>query len=403
MARDYTKYNVEGLGENLNKRKLVFTVVKDYVEKNNPSFEDLQKAFPDEVQGSKGVVAKEAEIKDPKRYNVKEPLKIKNGAHVVVCNQWGENINDFIEVASNLGFSIVSHDKLEEEEKSVKVTQTMKAVGYLAVKKNFADNASDKINKDALFKKLQLPDSKGVLLLLNYGIATYELGIPQEEYLYAEINEYNEVNFSGEWTDMPDDDFCSVRGALTFIISEINNESHYSYLKELYSGVLIKNDFEIIESFMANGFEYVQDFIENYDEQNPESEQANTYWKLLEKLSEETGEDLHTVTQSLILSYSFYQLGISIESDDEKRTLICCLDGMLPLKKYFEYKDILEDEMSELEEGDGDSFDFAYSLWKGTSNRELFEKLELDSGDYLSYPTLVAGDFQAEPETGEWY
>jgi len=323
MARDYTKYTVESLGENLNKRQLVFTVVKDYVEKNNPSFEDLQKAFPDEVQGAKGVVAKEAEIKDPKRYNVKEPLKIKNGAHVVVCNQWGENINDFIEVASNLGFSIVSHDKLEEEEKSVKVTQTMKAVGYLAVKKNFADNASDKINKDALFKKLQLPDSKGVLLLLNYGIATYELGIPQEEYLYAEINEYNEVNFSGEWTDMPDDDFCSVRGALTFIISEINNESHYSYLKELYSGELIKNDFEIIESFMANGFEYVQDFIENYDEQNPESEQANTYWKLLEKLSEETGEDLHTVTQSLILSYSFYQLGISIESDDEKRTLIC--------------------------------------------------------------------------------
>ena len=29
MARDYTKYNVEGLGENLNKRKLVFTIVKD--------------------------------------------------------------------------------------------------------------------------------------------------------------------------------------------------------------------------------------------------------------------------------------------------------------------------------------------------------------------------------------
>ena len=31
MARDFTKYKVEGLGENLNKRKLVFTVVKDWV------------------------------------------------------------------------------------------------------------------------------------------------------------------------------------------------------------------------------------------------------------------------------------------------------------------------------------------------------------------------------------
>jgi len=118
MARDYTKYTVEGLGENLNKRQLVFTVVKDYVEKNNPSFEDLQKAFPDEVQGSKGVVAKEAEIKDPKRYNVKEPLKIKNGAHVVVCNQWGDNIANFIAQAKTLGYSISSDGEAEAEEES---------------------------------------------------------------------------------------------------------------------------------------------------------------------------------------------------------------------------------------------------------------------------------------------
>ena len=33
MARDYTKYNVEGLESNLNKRKLVFTVVKDWIKK----------------------------------------------------------------------------------------------------------------------------------------------------------------------------------------------------------------------------------------------------------------------------------------------------------------------------------------------------------------------------------
>jgi hypothetical protein len=106
--KDYTKYNVEGLGENLNKRKLVFTIVKDWIEKNSPSFDELQKAFPDEVQGSKGVVRKEAEVKDPKRYNVKEPLKIKNGAHVVVCNQWGDNIGDFIDLAKDLGYLISS-------------------------------------------------------------------------------------------------------------------------------------------------------------------------------------------------------------------------------------------------------------------------------------------------------
>ena len=43
MGRDYTKYNLEGLGENLNKRKLVFTIVKDWAEKNNPSLEEQAK------------------------------------------------------------------------------------------------------------------------------------------------------------------------------------------------------------------------------------------------------------------------------------------------------------------------------------------------------------------------
>ena len=110
MARDYTKYTVEGLGEGLNKRKLVFTIVKDWVEKNNPSFEELQKAFPDEVQGSKGFIRKESEVKTPRHFNMREPLKIKNGAHVVVSNQWGKNIEEFINLATNLGYSINNVD-----------------------------------------------------------------------------------------------------------------------------------------------------------------------------------------------------------------------------------------------------------------------------------------------------
>ena len=64
MARDYTKYTVEGLGENLNKRQLVLEIVKDWAEKNKPSFEELQKAFPDEIQRGKGFVMKESEVKD---------------------------------------------------------------------------------------------------------------------------------------------------------------------------------------------------------------------------------------------------------------------------------------------------------------------------------------------------
>ena len=115
MARDYTKYNVEGLGENFNKRKLVFTSVKDWIEKNNPSLEELQNAFPDELQGKKGIVRKESEVKDPKRFNMKEPLSIKNGMHVVVCNQWGENILDFIAVSEKLGYKISKSEIAKSE------------------------------------------------------------------------------------------------------------------------------------------------------------------------------------------------------------------------------------------------------------------------------------------------
>ena len=111
MARDYTKYNVEDLGENLNKRQLVFTIVKDRVEKNNPSFEELQQAFPDEVQGSKGFIRKESEVKDPKRFNMREPISIKNGVQIVVSNQWGvKNVGGFILLAQNLDYEISSND-----------------------------------------------------------------------------------------------------------------------------------------------------------------------------------------------------------------------------------------------------------------------------------------------------
>ena len=114
MAKNYTKYSVEGLGENLNKRKLVFEIVKDYVTKNNPSFDELQLVFSDEIQGSKGFIRKDSEVKDAKRFNMDQPLTIKNGINVVVSNQWGENTADFLAVAEKLGYEISSQIKEEE-------------------------------------------------------------------------------------------------------------------------------------------------------------------------------------------------------------------------------------------------------------------------------------------------
>ena len=112
MARDYTKYNVDGIGENLNKRQLVFEIVKDYVEKNKPSFDELTAVFKDEIQGSKGFIRKAAKVEDPKRFNTKMPLKIKYGVEVVVSNQWGsENILKFIELVESLGYTVEKNIK----------------------------------------------------------------------------------------------------------------------------------------------------------------------------------------------------------------------------------------------------------------------------------------------------
>jgi hypothetical protein len=137
MARDYTKYNVAGLGENLNKRQLVFIVVKDFIEKNNPTLETLLTTFPDELQGSKGVVRKESDVDDPKRFNMKAPLKIKNGMHIVISNQWGDNLPGFIKVAEKLGYSITKTKELytsvedgEDNEDGLVIPNNLKLENY---------------------------------------------------------------------------------------------------------------------------------------------------------------------------------------------------------------------------------------------------------------------------------
>jgi len=252
-----------------------------------------------------------------------------------------------------------------------------------------------------VFKTILLPDDLGKVYLLNSGIPAYELPISEENFLYVDVNDDNEVGFSGKWTDGLASELCAIHGSMTFIISEIEDEDHFYQLKDLYSGLWVNNNLETVESFMSRGIDYVNNFVESYDEENPESDEARTYWALLEKLSDESGSDFDSVIQFLIISYAFQQLGIKVDSDDDNYTLICSLNGMVPLQKFLAYKDILEDEMSELEEGD--SYQFAYSIWTKSGNTELFENLDLNDGNYLSFPTLKVGDFSGEPESGEWY
>ena len=117
MARDYSKYNVSGLGEKFNKRQLVLKIVQDYVQKNNPSYDQLKKVFPDDLQGSKGMIRNVGSDKyDANRFFYNDQIKV-NDQTCVVSNQWGtENTQRFIDYATNLGYSI---EKVELEKSNI--------------------------------------------------------------------------------------------------------------------------------------------------------------------------------------------------------------------------------------------------------------------------------------------
>lgn len=158
MSKNYTKYTVAGLGENLNKRKLVFEIVKDYIVKNNPSFEELQKVFPDEIQGSLGFIRKISEVKDFKRFNMNEPLSVKNESNVLVSNQWGNNISDFIVAAQLLNYNII----VNNNEASNTDTQNANENPYLIYfKEQEFGNPSEFIkNTEKLFKEFSYENEK---------------------------------------------------------------------------------------------------------------------------------------------------------------------------------------------------------------------------------------------------
>ena len=174
MTRDYTKYTVEGLGENLNKRQLVFAIVKDWAAKNKPSLEKIQSTFPTETQGSKGFVVKASEVKDAKRFNMEEPLTIKNGTQVVVSNQWGaKNIEPFLDLVKGLGYDVKKIAKEESTEKpagsSASASFDITQLSMNDFKKLIRTTDDKKALEANLLKQAELnPDFWSYLLMYDY-------------------------------------------------------------------------------------------------------------------------------------------------------------------------------------------------------------------------------------------
>ena len=295
MARDYTKYNVEGLGENFNKRKLVFTIVKDWIEKNNPSLEELQNAFPDELQGKKGVVRKESEVKDPKRFNMKEPLSIKNGTHVVVSNQWGDNILDFIAASEKLGYIVTANSgengylnyfkKQEFSNQSEFIEDTKKLfTGFSWENEKDCDEVADLHNQLNEITQSDVPRYGGYLYLFTK--IAYELGEGEYdthfEWDYA-------IDHGYDWWDI-----TGISKTVVELVGEKYGESEFNkYFCSLFLLTLLK----IVDDASETGIaEYiVSNNIAAYKKSFPDTNDATEDFvsDIVIELLKTIGYDIH--------------------------------------------------------------------------------------------------------------
>ena len=124
MAKDYTKYTVEGIDGKFNKARLVQVIIKHYVENNVVLWDMLLTAFPLELQGKKGVFSKKSDVQKERDFYVDAPMTLQDGTEIVTCRQWGKhNIVHFIERATALGYEISSvGDEAEAKEYTIRFT-----------------------------------------------------------------------------------------------------------------------------------------------------------------------------------------------------------------------------------------------------------------------------------------
>lgn len=111
MAKDYTKYNVESVGSNLNKARLVQKIVTHHAGSFDGNYQAFLEIWFDDLQGGKGVCKALTEIdaKNERNYYIKEPITLSDGTEIAVCNQWGkENLSNFLLHAGTLGYVITT-------------------------------------------------------------------------------------------------------------------------------------------------------------------------------------------------------------------------------------------------------------------------------------------------------
>jgi hypothetical protein len=118
-GRDNTKYSIDGGTNYFGKNRIVRETIIHYLELHPKlTFRQLEQIFPDEMQGSYGVVRSLDELHEMEhdrkdletRYLMKEEelLKTADGVRFAVCNQWGAyNIPNIFRVMEKWGWNVI--------------------------------------------------------------------------------------------------------------------------------------------------------------------------------------------------------------------------------------------------------------------------------------------------------
>lgn len=122
-GRDNTKYSIDGGTNYYGKNKIVRQIIIRYLELHPKlTYRQLEQIFPDEMQGSYGVVRSIDELHEIEhdskdlatRYLMKEEelLTASDGIRFAVCSQWGSyNIPNIFRVMEKWGWNIIKEEK----------------------------------------------------------------------------------------------------------------------------------------------------------------------------------------------------------------------------------------------------------------------------------------------------
>ena len=122
-GRDTTKFSIDGGVNYFGKGRFVREVVAAYLSAHPMiTFSQLQQVFPDELQGSYGVIRNLSELHDSEhdredlktRYVMDEDkiLSTKDGVKFVVSNQWGSyNFPHILDLLDKWGWNVIKEEK----------------------------------------------------------------------------------------------------------------------------------------------------------------------------------------------------------------------------------------------------------------------------------------------------